>query len=901
MAKMPQRVRLYVTGLRALIFLFKSSQPRFPSIFSRNWVLVVVCLVSVLSPSTSFAQQGSFAPVANFPNSGFVTATTLNNGQVLLQTAALNNDPALVYDPATGAFTSVGSTAIVPVVALLLKNGLVFSTDTRNGSLYDPASDSFTATPAVPNAPGLGITATLLNNGQVLLAGGGGYFIQGFFPGLSTLFDPTTGTFLTPGSFGWGLDGSAAALLSNGTVLFTGGYSSGGLQHPGLPSQAGALLYDPVLQAPVNTANGMSIPRAVHTATTLNNGMVLIVGGSDANGDARAEAELYDPATKLFTLTGSMAVPRAAHSATLLRNGKVLIAGGYNGTSTALASAELYDPRTGSFSPAGNMSAGRTNPIATMLDNGTVLVIGGNDGSTGNNHLVSGDLFELVSLLPGNLAFSNQVVNKNSPAQTVVLTNDLDSALTGVSVAISGANISDFQQNNNCPATIPAGGTCTITVSFTPPALGSRTATLTVASSLSATSPLVVPLSGTGVAPFPIVSLSSNGLNFATQPTGTPSSPQTVTLTNAGTAALQIQTLAIAGANASEFTLIGASTCTNGVSVAVNASCTIQVKFTPSGTGNRTAAVTIIDNANDSPEMISLSGNGPTIAAAPSTVTFTSQYVGTTSLPQTVTVSNQNTDAESVTVTSVTASPGDFGVLNNCINPLGAGFSCTIGVFFNPSTGGTRTGTLTITTNDGAKTQVALSGPGLDFTMTPGSASSATITAGQTATYSIAVAPAGGFAQSVSLTCGGGPTGSTCSVSPGTLALSGSAAQTAKVTVTTTAQGSSPSIISRPSNKNFLAPLIFALARTFLFSMIVASLGTLIRRRGNRPRWAPAFALALIVTVCLGLASCGGGSNKNGGGNTSPQAGTYTVTVSGTFSAGSTSLTHNTKLTLVVQ
>jgi hypothetical protein len=895
MAKMPRRARLSVTGLRALTFPSKSSQPRSLSIFSRTWLLVVVCLVSVVSPSTSFAQQGSFTPVANFPNSRFVTATTLNNGQVLLQIASPNNDPALVYDPATGTFASVGSTAILPVVAVLLKNGMVFSTDTRNGSLYNPASKNFTATPAVPNAPGFGITATLLNNGQVLLAGGGGYAIQGFFPGLSTLFDPTTGTFLTPGTFRWGLDGGAAALLSNGMVLFTGGDSGGNLQNS-LPAQTGALLYDPVLQAAASTANGMNFPRGGHTATTLNNGMVLIVGGGDTA--PRVEAELYDPATKLFTLTGNLAVPRWFHSATLLNNGKVLIAGGQNGTSGALASAELYDPATGTFSPAGNMSAARSNPITTMLNNGTVLVIG-NDGTTENP--ASADLFELVSLLPGSLAFSNQVVNKKSPAQTVVLTNDLDAALTAASVEISGPNASDFQQTNNCPATIPAGGTCTITVSFTPPVLGSRPATLTVASSLSATSPLVVPLSGTGVAPFPIVSLSSNGLNFATQPIGTTSSPQTITLTNAGTAALQIQTLAIAGVNASEFTLTGASTCTNGASVAVNASCTIQVRFTPSGTGNRTAAVTITDNANDSPEMISLSGNGPTIAAAPSTVTFPSQYVGTTSLPQSVTVSNQNTDSGSVTVTSVTASPADFGVLNNCINPLGTGLSCTIGVFFNPTTGGTRTGTLTITTSDGAKAQVALSGPGLDFSMTPGSASSATITAGQTATYSIAVAPAGGFAQNVSLTCGGGPAGSTCSVSPGTVALSGSAPQTAKVTVTTTAQGSTPSIISWPSSTNLPAPLIFALARTFLFSIVVASLGMLVRRRGNRLRWAPVFALALIVTMCLGLTSCGGGSNMNGGGNASPQAGTYTVTVSGTFGAGSTSLTHNTKLTLVVQ
>jgi hypothetical protein len=132
------------------------------------------------------------------------------------------------------------------------------------------------------------------------------------------------------------------------------------------------------------------------------------------------------------------------------------------------------------------------------------------------------------------------------------------------------------------------------------------------------------------------------------------------------------------------------------------------------------------------------------------------------------------------------ASPADFGVLSNCSNPVAVNSSCTIGVFFDPTVGGTRTGTLTITDNAGNSPQaVTLTGSGSDFSIAPSSAANATVIAGQTANYSIAVVPAGGFAQSVALTCSGGPAGSSCSVLPNTIALGGAAAKTVMVAVTT--------------------------------------------------------------------------------------------------------------------
>jgi Galactose oxidase, central domain len=124
----------------------------------------------------------------------------------------------------------------------------------------------------------------------------------------------------------------------------------------------------------------MTTTRAAHTATLLNNGMVLIVGGIDASDNALRSAELYNPSNNTFTATGSMVKPRTEHVATLLNDGRVLIAGGEDNSENAVASAEIYNPGTGSFGATViSMSDGREDPsIATLFD-GRVLVAGGKD------------------------------------------------------------------------------------------------------------------------------------------------------------------------------------------------------------------------------------------------------------------------------------------------------------------------------------------------------------------------------------------------------------------------------------------------------------------------------------------------------------------------------------------
>ena len=214
-----------------------------------------------------------------------------------------------------------------------------------------------------------------------------------------------------------------------------------------------------------------------------------------------------------------------------------------------------------------------------------------------------------IGVVPASVNFGNQGVGVASAAQTVTATNSGTASLHITSVSVTGTNASDFAINaNTCAgANLAPGGSCTLSVTFTPGAAGSRSASLSFGDNAPA-SPQTIPLSGTGIVPTPGISFNPTSVSYAAQAMGTTSAAQTVTVTNNGSASLHITTVTLGGTNAADFAKT-ADTCT-GATVAINATCSVSVTFTPSATGSRTASLSFVDDAPSSPQTVALSGSG---------------------------------------------------------------------------------------------------------------------------------------------------------------------------------------------------------------------------------------------------------------------------------------------------
>jgi N-acetylneuraminic acid mutarotase len=375
--------------------------------------------VFVLSPARRALAQAdaswTFTGNLNAARRG-QTATLLLNDKVLVAGGFFDVDAgqdqtpttAELYDPATGTWGNTGNLngGHVFHTATLLTNGKVlvaggfpcgnaFDCSGTNGSseLYDPATGTWSKVGNL-NTGHSGHTATLLQDGRVLIVGGGvGLFT---FSG-AELYDPANGTWSITDSLNTSRSAHKATLLQDGKVLITGGYSCSNFRCSVLNSGE---LYDPASGTWSFTGN-LNTARFSHTATLLPDGKVLTAGGvfDWQTEEVSNTVELYDPTTGIWSNTGNLNERRGLHTATLLPNGKVVVAGGLGGDE--LKTAELYDLATGTWSKTADLNEARDSHSAIMLASGKVLVAAGGVVFTGSN---TAELYD-----PGANPISNQI------------------------------------------------------------------------------------------------------------------------------------------------------------------------------------------------------------------------------------------------------------------------------------------------------------------------------------------------------------------------------------------------------------------------------------------------------------------------------------------------------------
>src|SRR6201998_2380356 len=318
---------------------------------------------------------------------------------------------------------------------------------------------------------------------------------------------------------------------------------------------------------------------------------------------------------------------------------------------------------------------------------------------------------------PASLTFASINVGSSSATQTATLANSLSSSLTISSIAISGTDAGDFSiASKTCSTSLAASGSCTASIAFKPTAAGARSASLSFTDSAT-NSPQTVALAGTGATTSGgSASVSPTTLSWASVPVGGRGAQKVITLTNSGTSSITISSLTLTGTNPSDFAIYS-KTC--GTSLATSASCTANIVFEPAATGELYATLNFNDSASSSPQTVALSGDGTaaagTVTASPSSLTFSSTTVGSSSAAQTATLSNGL--SSSITISSAAISgtnDSDYSIASKtCAARLASSASCTASIVFKPTAAGARTALLSFTDSATNSPQsVSLTGTG---------------------------------------------------------------------------------------------------------------------------------------------------------------------------------------------
>jgi len=268
-------------------------------------------------------------------------------------------------------------------ISLIILGSIITLARVRPVSVAAPHVGTVTSAQAMLQ-PRSGHTATLLQDGRVLIAGGMRRN-QDFYKS-AELYDPLTGKFLATGAMSAGRVGQIAVLLHSGEVLVAGGWIGHGCTDS-------AELYVPATGKFTMLATRMTSRRGDARATVLHNGDVLITGGADHDSPGGiASAEVFRASDMSFHSVSSMHLARVSHTATLLQDGRVLIVGGRG--DKVNAAAEIFDPRTQHFAETGSLATARYKHTAGLLPDGRVLVAGGSDERDWSGNLSSTETYD---------------------------------------------------------------------------------------------------------------------------------------------------------------------------------------------------------------------------------------------------------------------------------------------------------------------------------------------------------------------------------------------------------------------------------------------------------------------------------------------------------------------------
>lgn len=522
-----------------------------------------------------------------------------------------------------------------------------------------------------------------------------------------------------------------------------------------------------------------------------------VTGGSSAGGSAgnpSSGSGTPTPAQLSVSGTGAFsAVPVGATSLPL-----VLSVTNAGGAATTVSSASVT---AGASDFSANNSCGQLAPGATCtvsvvfspsaagIRGGTLTVVSDASNSPQTVNLSGTGLKALVSASPGIVTFSGEMVGATSATQGITLTNS-GNAPAPVTLATTSGPFS--VKSTTCGASLAAGTSCTYNVVFSPTSEGAVTGGLNV--STGAGNQAIV-LSGTGLVASG--SLSAGSLSFGNLAVGALSAPQAVTVTNTGNTALGITSISVSG----QFN--AAQSC--GASLPANGSCTVNVGFAPTSMGPQNGMLTVTSAAGTYTAALSGTGQQALMSIAPAAVAFGNQIAGTSSAPQTVTLTNAGNIPASVSTPSVSA--GFSLDSTTCATSLAAGSSCTVSVVFSPVTSGSAPGTLSVATSAGVQS-VALTGTGQQLS---GSASPSSLTFGsqalntQSAAQLITVANTGNLALGINsiITTGQFTSTSTC----GTSVAVGSSCTVSVAFAPTSAGSQSGSLAVNTAGGTYTVPL----------------------------------------------------------------------------------------------